>query len=80
MRKETVDIDILVTSRNGKKFSENNFPLSYAEDNTSGLLNRGGTYLPLLRTLAKSLKNCEVMDSFVLLAYESLAASRTFLQ
>ena len=81
VRKETVDIDILVTSRNGKKFSENNFPLSYAEDNTSGLLNRGGTAdLPLLRTLAKSLKNCEVMDSFVLLAYESLVASRTFLQ
>ena len=42
MRKETVDVDILVTSKNGEKFSENNFPLSYAEDNTSSMLNRGG--------------------------------------
>ena len=53
MRKQTVDIDIiLVTSTNGEKFSENNFPLSYAENNTSDLLNRGGIAdLPLLRTL-----------------------------
>ena len=58
MRKETVDVDILVTSKNGEKFSENNFPLSYAEDNTSSMLNRGGIAdLPLLRTLAKSLKS-----------------------
>ena len=35
-----------------EKFSVNNFALSDAEDNTSGLLNRGGIkYLPLLRTL-----------------------------
>ena len=27
-----------------EKFSENNFALSYAEDSTSGLLNRGGIY------------------------------------
>ena len=34
------------------KFSANNFTLSHAEDNTSGLLNRGGiANLPLLRTL-----------------------------
>ena len=52
MKKETVDIDILVTSTNGEKFSANRFPLSYAENNTSGLLNRGRIAdLPLLRTL-----------------------------
>ena len=35
-----------------KKFSANNFALSDTEDNTSGLLNRGGiSDLPLLRTL-----------------------------
>ena len=35
-----------------EKFSENNFALSDAEDNTSGLLNRGGiANLPLLRTV-----------------------------
>ena len=35
-----------------EKFSANNFPLSNAEHNTSGPLNRGGTAdLPLLRTL-----------------------------
>ena len=35
-----------------EKFSANNFALSDAEDNTSGLLNRGGIAdLPLLRTL-----------------------------
>ena len=35
-----------------EKFSANNFALSDAEDNTSGLLNRGGVAdLPLLGTL-----------------------------
>ena len=35
-----------------EEFSANNFALSDAEDNTSGLLNRGGIAdLPLLRTL-----------------------------
>ena len=70
-----------------EKFSANNFALSDAEDNTSGLLNRGGIAdLPLLRTLftihQKSLESSfwEVMDSFVLLAYAGLAASRTLLQ
>ena len=54
-----------------EKFSANNFALSDAEDNTSGLLNRGGiTDLPLLRTLLairqKSRESSlwEVMDSF----------------
>ena len=36
-----------------EKFLANNFSLSVAEDNTSGLLYRGGiAYLPLLRTLS----------------------------
>ena len=57
-----------------------------AEDNTSGPLNRGGIAdLPLLRTLLVIRQNSrepsfwEVMDSFFLLAYASLAASRTIL-
>ena len=41
-----------------EKFSANNFALSDEEDNTSGLLNRGGIAgLPLLRTLLESLEN-----------------------
>ena len=70
-----------------EKFSANNFALSDAEDNTSGPLNRGGIVdLPLLRTLlairqkSREPSFWEVMDSFVLLAYASLAASRTLLQ
>ena len=70
-----------------EKFSANNFPLLDAKANTSGLLNRGGIAdLPLLRTLLairqKSTEPSfwEVIDSFVLLAYASLAASRTLLQ
>ena len=70
-----------------EEFSGNNFALSDAEDNTSGPLNRGGiAYLSLLRTVLKIHEKSrepsfwEVMDSFVLLAYASLAASRTLLQ
>ena len=70
-----------------EKFSANNFPLPDAEDNTSGLLNRGGIAdLPLLRTLLAIRQNppepsfWEMMDSFLLLAYASLASSRTYLQ
>ena len=70
-----------------EKFSLNNFALSDAEDNTSGLLNRGGTAdLPLLRTLlvlhqkSREPSFWEVMDFFVLLAYASLAASKTVSQ
>ena len=70
-----------------EKFSANNFALSGAEDNTSGLLSRGGIAdLPLLRTLLAICQKSrepsfwEVMDSFVLLAYVCLAASRTLLQ
>ena len=69
-----------------EKFSANNFALSDAKDNTCRTLNRGGiSDLSLLRTLlAISQKSqepsfWEVIDSFVLLAYPSLAASRTLL-
>ena len=64
-----------------------NFALSDAEDNTSGTLNRGGIAdLPLLRTLLAMCQKSQepifgdVMDSFVLLPYASLAASRTLVQ
>ena len=57
------------------------------EDNTSGPLNRGDIAdLPLLRTLLAIRQKSgepsfwEVIDSFVLLPYASLAASRTLLQ
>ena len=70
-----------------EKFSANNFALSDAEDNTSGPLNRGGIAdLLLLRTLlairqkSREPSFWEVADSFVLLAYARLAASRTLLQ
>ena len=61
--------------------------MSDTEDNTSGPLYRGGIAdLPLLRTLlaihqkSRQPSFWEVIDSFALLAYESLAASRTLLQ
>ena len=70
-----------------EKFLANNFALSDAEDNTSELLNRGGIAdLPLLRTLLAICEKSEepsfweVMNSFVLAAYASLAASRTLSQ
>ena len=70
-----------------EKFSANDFASSDVEDNTSGLLNRGSIAdLTLLRTLLAICQKSwepsfwEVMDSFVLLAYVSLAASRTLLQ
>ena len=70
-----------------EKFLANNFALSDAEDNTSGPLNREGIAdLPLLTTLlairqkSREPSFWEVMDSFVLVAYASLAASRTLLQ
>ena len=70
-----------------EKFSANNFALSDAEDNTSGPLNRGGIAdLPLLRTLLAICQKSrepsfwEVMESFILLAYASFAASRKLLQ
>ena len=70
-----------------EKLSVNNFALSDAEDKTSGPLNRGGIAdLPLLRTLLAIRQKSqepsfwEVMYSFALLAYASLAASRTLSQ
>ena len=70
-----------------EKFSANNFALSDAEGKTSGPMNRGVIAdLLLLRTLLAICQKsqepsfCEVMDSFVLLAYVSLTASRTLLQ
>ena len=64
-----------------EKFSANNFALS------DGPFNRGGIAdLPLLRTLlsirqkSREPSFLEVMNSFVLLAYASLATSKTFLQ
>ena len=70
-----------------EKFLAHNFALSDAEDNTSGLLDTGGIAdLTLLRTLLAICQNFrepsfwEMMDSFILLAYASLTASRTLLQ
>ena len=69
-----------------EKFLANNFAFSDAEDDTCRLLNRGGIAdLPLLRTIAICQKFQEphfwkVLESFVLVAYASLAASRTLLQ
>ena len=67
-----------------EEFSANNFVLSDVEDITSGPLNSGAIAdLPLLRTLlaihqkSREPSFWEVMNSFVLLAYASLAASRT---
>ena len=68
-------------------FLRNNFALSDSEDNTSMSLNRGVTAdLLLLRPLFGICKKYlepsfwEVMKSFVLLAYASLAASKALLQ
>ena len=70
-----------------EKFLANNFTLSDAVDNTYGPLNRGGiTDLPLSKTVLaihqKSQESnfTEVIGSFVLLTFGSLAALRTFLQ
>ena len=70
-----------------KKILANNFALSDAEDNTFGPLSREGMAdLPLLRTLLTihqklhELSFWEVMDSFILVVYASLEASRILLQ
>ena len=70
-----------------ERFLADTFALSDAEDNTSGPLNRGGIAdLPLLRTLLAICQKpqepsfWEVMDSFVLVAYATLAALRILLQ
>ena len=68
-------------------FVANNFAFSEAQDNTTRLLNRGGIGdLSLLRRLlaihqkSQEPSYWEVMDSFVLVAYASFAASKTLLQ
>ena len=68
-----------------EKVSANIFPLSDAEDNTTRLLNTGGTAdFPLLGTLLairqKPLEPSfgEVMDSFILLAYASWQLQEPF--
>ena len=70
-----------------EKFLAHNLALADTEDNTSGPLNRRGkAELPLLGTLLairqKSLEPSfwEVLESFALLAYASLADSRSILQ
>ena len=70
-----------------RKIFRTQFCLSDAEGNTSRLLNRGGTAdLPLLGTLlairqkSREPSFWEVMDSFILLACASLAASEPLLQ
>ena len=70
-----------------EKFLAKNCALSEAEGNASKLLNRGGIAdLPLLRTLLSLCQKSRepsfwlVMDSFVLVAYASLTASRNLLQ
>ena len=63
------------------KFSGNNFALSDVEGNTSGSLNRGGIAdLPQSKIGNSTKSFWDLMDSFVLLAYASLVASRTLLQ
>ena len=81
---------LVLKGKTGKKITESSrlelsekFCLLDTEDNTSGPLNRGGIAdLPLLRTLLAICQKSQdpsfwkVMDSFVLLAYVKLAASR----
>ena len=80
------EITELSTFKFFKKFLANNFALSDAEDNTSRPLNRGIADLPLLRMLLAICRKCqetifwEAIDSFVLLAYASMAALRTLSQ
>ena len=64
-----------------ERFSANNFALSDAKDNTSRLLNGEGI-ADLLAIHQKSQEPSfsKWIDSFVLLAYAKLAASRTLLQ
>ena len=70
-----------------EKISGNNFTLSESQYNSSGLLNRGSIAdLLFLRTLlairqkSRKPRFWEVIESYVLLAYASLAASRILLQ
>ena len=82
----TIDIWV-INKRVLRKFLASNFAFSDTEDNTSGPLNRWGiANLPVLRTLiaihhkSQEPSFCEVIHSFVLIAYTSLVASRTLLE
>ena len=65
-----------------QKFLGNNFAFIDAEDNSGPLNRRGIAGLPLLKTLlairqrSREPSFWEVIDSFVLLAYAKLAASK----
>ena len=70
-----------------ERFSANDFVFSDSKDNTSRPLNRRAIAdLLLLRKLfgicqkSRELSFCEVMGSFVLLAYASLVVPKTLLQ
>ena len=70
-----------------EKFLANNFALSDAEENTFWPLNRGAIVdlpsLKILLTIRQKLQEPSfwvMIDSFILVAYASLAASRTLLQ
>ena len=63
-----------------EKFLSNDFALSGVEDNTYGPLNRGSIADLAIRQNSRELSFWEVMDSFGLVAYASLASSRTLLQ
>ena len=87
--KGKIDKEIPKSSRSEflEKFLANNFALSDEEDNTSEPMNREGIAdSPFLRTLLAIHQKSwvpgfwEVMDSFVLVAYTTLAASGTLLQ
>ena len=73
---------IQTLSESLEKFLANNFALSGAKDNTCRLLNRGGFVENTISNLPKSQEPnfWEEVDSVVLFAYASLAASRTLLQ
>ena len=68
-----------------EKFLANNFAMSEAEDNISGLLNRRGIFTFVDHTISNSPKVLRTKflgsdGSFVLVVYASLVTSRTLLQ
>ena len=87
---------LVLESKTGKEISEssrleflenflaNSFVLSDAENNNSGPLNRGGIAILLFwehyRQKSQEPSFWEMMDSFVLLTYANVAASRTLFQ
>ena len=63
-----------------EKFLSNDFALSGVEDNTYDPLNRGSIADLAICQNSRELSFWEVMDSVGLVAYASLASSRTLLQ